>query len=121
MSHDYAPVSSHDSFELRRRTNASDGVGEGFSLYAVSSEPPPSKWSLAMALRRISACARSKYGAALLLLLLLTGAYIAYSLARTSLDAELSEKAIRHVRRTRAHTLKCILHLIFAARCVWLC
>ena len=97
MSHDYAPVPSQDGHELRRRSNVSDGVGEGFSLYAVSSEPPPSKWSLGLVLRRISACARSKYGVALLVILLLTAAFVAYSLARKSLDAELSEKAINHV------------------------
>ena len=98
MSHDYEPVSSQDGFELRRRSVISDGIGEGFSLYAVSSDPAVKRWSAASILRAVWAGVRSKCGVAVLLLLLLGGAGIAYSLARKSLDADLSEKAISHVR-----------------------
>jgi hypothetical protein len=103
MSHDYAPLPS-DGFELRRRaqSHVADGVGEGFSLYAVSTEPQPAAWKLGVMLRRISACARSKWGAAVLVVVLLAGACVAYSWTRTALDDDAGERAVNHVRGERA-------------------
>jgi hypothetical protein len=105
MSHDYAPLPSY-GFELRRRaqSHVADGVGEGFSLYAVSSEPQPARWSPGAMLRRVLACARSKYGAAALAALLLAGACLAYSWSRTAMDDDVGERAANHVRQARAAT-----------------
>jgi hypothetical protein len=113
MSHDYAPLPSQDGTELRRRSHVSDGVGEGFSLYTVSSSPPATDSSLRSMPRRAWACVRalasSAAAVALLVASLLVGAFYFYSLARSSLDTELSEKQMNHVRapwqQLRAHII----------------
>jgi hypothetical protein len=96
MSNDYSPLPSHEGFELRRRSVVSEGVGEGFSLYSVNHDNK--RWSLPAITRRLWSALRTKFGAALLVALLLVGAFVARSWDRTALDIEENNKAISHVR-----------------------
>jgi hypothetical protein len=101
MSHDYAPLPSQDGTELRRRSHVADGVGQGFSLYAVSTAEPALGSSLQSVLRRVLACVRRSGGAAvaaLVVTVLLLGAVYFYSLARTSFAADQDDINTGHVR-----------------------
>ena len=98
MSHDYAPLPSQEGTELRRRGAVAAGVGDGFTFYAVDGGAAAAgACSLRSILLRVSAAARSKYGVALLIVVLVAGAFVAYSSARLSLDAALQQKADNRV------------------------